>query len=276
MINFDDPAAAIALLAILVGLRFALYVVQRLLNDREANAVVPALAPDESPDETPLPPLPAENAKVDAGSRPYRFFAEVLDAGIIAVVLVFLIIRPFFIQAFWIPSGSMVPTLQDGDKVLVDKFSYRLEPLKHGDVVVFRAPALALKTLGEPYDPRHPVDFVKRVVGLPGDHIHIVDGDGVYVNGKRLREPYVAALPNYDFPLYPDGSENIRYPEVRPMLEPHIHGRELIVPVGDLFVLGDNRTMSHDSHAWGFVSRQAVLGKAVVIFWPPSRWKLVH
>lgn len=193
-----------------------------------------------------------------------KLLIEAYDSGLIAILLVFVIIRPFVVQAFYIPSPSMVPSLLPGDRILVNKFVYRLNAPKRGDVIVFDAPRAALDEDGAPKD------FVKRLVGLPGDKILIRSGEGVFVNGRLLEDPPGVPLPSYDWPLDAYGFA---------CDEPYA------VPAGTYFVLGDNRNVSHDSHEWAdpdtgeprpeLVSRR-VLGKAMVIFWPPGRIELVR
>ena len=181
---------------------------------------------------------------------------ELLDSGIIAFVLVFLIIRPFVVQAFFIPSESMVPTLLKGDRILVNRFVYRLNEPERGDIVVFDAPPEAVG------GPEHK-DFVKRLIGLPGDRIEVRHGDGVYMNGRKLVEPEGVAIPEYDWPAFA--------------------GDPYSVPAGCYFVLGDNRNRSRDSHLWSDANGQArpelearrLRGKAMVIFWPPRRVRLL-
>lgn len=131
---------------------------------------------------------------------------------------------------------SMNPTLQDGEYVLVSKLAYHLGEPQRGDIIVFRYP-------GEP-----PQDLIKRLIGLPGDVVEVKDGL-VFVNGEQLSEPYIAASPLYD--------GNWR------------------VPDGYLFVLGDNRNDSSDSHSWGVLPDDNVIGKAIVIYWPPTDWKVI-
>ena len=132
---------------------------------------------------------------------------------------------------------SMNPTLQDGEYVLVSKLSYRLGEPQHGDIIVFKFP-------GDP-----PQDLIKRIVGLPGDVVDITGGT-VRVNGQILTEPYIAAAPVY-----------------RGHWE---------VPPGQLFVLGDNRNDSSDSHSWGLLPVENVIGKALLIYWPPPEWNMIN
>jgi signal peptidase I len=131
---------------------------------------------------------------------------------------------------------SMQPTLQDGEFVLVNKLAYRTGAYSRGDIIVFRSPTTA------------DLDLIKRVVGLPGDQVVVENGD-VRVNGQTLNEPYINAAPNYN------GSWQ--------------------VPEGHLFVLGDNRNNSSDSHQWGFLPVQNVIGKAIFIYWPPPEWATI-
>jgi len=156
---------------------------------------------------------------------------------------VFLVIRPFVAQAFYIPSGSMQPTLREDDRIFVNKMSYRFGHPRRHDVVVFRAPDEALK--GDQGSPGEDTDYVKRVIGLPNDVIEIHHGV-TYVNGRAESEPFCAEKPFYDMPPF-------------------------IVPEGRLFVMGDNRNHSNDSHRWGALEESRVIGKAAFIFWPPSR-----
>ena len=170
---------------------------------------------------------------------------EFVDSGLVAVLLVFCILRPFVIQAFYIPSGSMLPTLQLNDRILVNKFIYYFREPEFGDVVVFKAPE---------YVSSEKKDFIKRVVGVSGDRIAVHDGY-LHVNGQRKEEPYIKEPHFYSFP--PEGGERL-------------------VPAGTLLVFGDNRNDSNDGHKWGPLARERVLGKAMCIFWPPQRIQLVH
>jgi signal peptidase I len=198
-------------------------------------------------------------------------FAEYVESLLVTVLLA-LFGTTFIVQAFKIPSQSMEPTLLVGDHLLVNKFIFegrgawyeKILPYRavhRGDIIVFKFP----------YDD-HP-HYVKRVIGLPGDRIRIVK-QHVYVNGNALAEPYVVHDPasqdsfGDDFPptdpyfievgLRPEWAETI--------LENVSHG-ELIVPPNHYFVMGDNRDRSWDSRYWGFVDRDAVMGRPMIIYW---------
>jgi len=178
------------------------------------------------------------------------FLLELFDSGLIAFALVFFLVRPFVVQAFYIPSPSMEPTLRVYDRILVNKFIYRLGEPRRKDIAVFRAPEQAM-TASRQKDGQK--DYIKRIVGLSGDVLEIRRYEGVFVNGRRLDEPYIGPdqVPNYDWGPYK-------------------------VPEGRVFVLGDNRNDSNDSHLWGFLDRQRILGKAMVIFWPIARISLTR
>jgi len=201
-----------------------------------------------------------------------KFMVELLDSGLIAFILVFVLIRPFVVQAFYIPSESMDPTLKPGDRILVNKFVYRLNPPQRGDVIVFDAPQQAL----EPGEAQK--DFVKRLIGLPGDRIVIRQNEGVFITPKgsdkelRFQEAPGVDLPDYNWA----GSEWPLLSDLRDQTYP--------VPPDGYLVLGDNRAHSNDSHKWlnpvtrepdPALARNRVLGKAMVIFWPPQRIGLV-
>ena len=163
---------------------------------------------------------------------------ETLDACIFAAVLSLIIIT-FVVQAFYIPSGSMEPTLMVDDRILVAKFLYRFEPVARGNVIVFRYPLNPSR------------DFVKRVIGLPGQRVQLKDGV-VYVNGERISEK--------GYTIHPDFGN---------------YG-PITVPPNQFFVLGDNRNNSEDSRFFGYVPRANIIGRAVFIYWPVSRVGFVH
>ncbi len=160
-------------------------------------------------------------------------FKTIAMAGILALG-----IRTFVAEARYIPSSSMENTLEINDRLIIEKISYHLRNPERQDIVVFN-PTEALKK-------QNFTDaFIKRVIGLPGDKVE-VKGQQVYVNDTPLSEPYIAEKPRYDF-------------------------GPVIVPPGQYLVLGDNRNNSYDSHYWGFVPKENLIGRAAVRFWPPNR-----
>jgi signal peptidase I len=180
---------------------------------------------------------------------------ETIEAIVIAF-LIAIVIRTFVIQAFKIPSGSMIPTLLVGDHILVNKFLLGtpvdipftninlfhmpgLRNPKRGDVIVFKYPE----------DPKR--DFIKRVIGIGGDVVTEKDRN-VYVNGRKLVEPYIQHVDNEIKSGQFDKRDNFG---------------PIVVPKGSVFVMGDNRDQSYDSRYWGFVDDLEVKGKAIVIYW---------
>lgn len=160
---------------------------------------------------------------------------------IIAIALALaLFIRAFVAEPRYIPSDSMLPTLEVGDRLVVEKISYHFRPPAKGEIVVFDPPQ-QLQIQGYEKDQA----FIKRVIGTPGQIVQVRDGK-VYLNGTPLAEDYIAELPNYQ-------------------LEP------VRVPENQLFVMGDNRNNSNDSHVWGFLPKQNIIGHACFRFWPPER-----
>jgi signal peptidase I len=153
-------------------------------------------------------------------------------------------IRSFIAEARYIPSESMLPTLEINDRLIIEKVSYHFTDPQRGDIVVFRPPDEAI--ICSPNQPLPIRDaYIKRVVGLPGETIEVNNAQ-VLVNGNPLPENYIKDAPNYPFP-------------------------SITVPDDSYLVLGDNRNQSCDSHVWGFVPKPNIIGKAVVRFWPLSR-----
>ena len=164
-----------------------------------------------------------------------RFFVDLLETIVLAVVLFFAINTVS--ARVRVDGFSMVPTLQNGEYVLVNRLAYRNSLPERGDIIVFASPQVS------------DLDLIKRVIGLPGDTIRISGGE-VRVNNQVLDEPYIAAAP--------------------------IYTGEWSVPEGNLFVLGDNRNDSSDSHAWGLLPIENVIGKAILIYWPIPEWNLIQ
>jgi signal peptidase I len=234
-----------------------------------------ALTPENTVVEEPAThevPAPAEQEEVYSHVD-QTTFSEYLESLLVTVILA-LFGTSFVVQAFKIPSQSMERTLLVGDHLLVNKFIFggqgawyeKLLPyreLERGDIIVFKFPYLD-----------HP-HFVKRVIGLPGDRLKIVDQQ-VYVNGTPLNEPYVVHDPNsgygdplnYNFP--PVGNQmylSSLQPEWARDIRKYIQGDELVVPPGKYFAMGDNRDHSLDSRYWGFVDRDAIMGRPFLIYW---------
>ena len=157
----------------------------------------------------------------------------------IALIVSFLI-RVAIAEPRYIPSESMFPTLEIGDRVIVEKVSYRFGDIHRGDIIVFRSPP-QLQEFG--YEANQA--FIKRAIAYGGETVAVTNGI-VYVNERPLTENYIAQLPQYD--LLP-----------------------VTIPEGQLFVMGDNRNNSNDSHIWGFLPQNKVIGHAVFRFWPLSR-----
>jgi signal peptidase I len=177
-------------------------------------------------------------------------FREYVEAIGIAILLA-LFIRTFVVQAFKIPSGSMLPTLLIGDHLLVNKFIYGIKipfsgkllvPIKDpesGDIIVFKFPR------------DRSIDYIKRVVGVPGDRIEVKDKK-LYRNGKRAEDPHAHFSSTTVLPASVSPKDNFG---------------PVTVPEGKYFVMGDNRDNSSDSRFWGFVDTSDVLGKAFIIYW---------
>ncbi len=182
-------------------------------------------------------------------ARRPRHALKMLGLSIVLMVagqvgLTFAALRPFILQTYWVPTGSMRDTLVEKDRLAANKLAYHNGRLHRQDIIVFRAPPWA--------DPERK-DYIKRLIGLPGDTIEVRDGR-VFVNGRTIEEPYVREPPRYGW-------------------------GPVKVPEGSVVVLGDNRNNSHDSHAWRqagkpapFVPIEDIYGRAIFRFWPLQRW----
>jgi len=190
----------------------------------------------ENPSEQPAQPTAAKS--------PWKIWWDNFQILFIALLLA-LLIRLLIAEPRFIPSDSMVPTLAVGDRLVVEKVSYRLHPPQFGDIIVFDPPP-QLQEYGFTKDQA----FIKRVIGLPGQTVKVTGGK-VYVNDRPLTEPYIAAPPDYTLP-------------------------PVKVPPGQLFVMGDNRPNSNDSHVWGFLPQHNVIGRACFRFYPFDRISVVR
>jgi len=209
--------------------------------------------------------------KETAKEQPRESTVEFL-ASLAAVLVTGLFIITFIVQAFEIPSSSMENTLLIGDHVFVNRVQFSpptkwIEPIlpyrqiRRGDIVVFLSPA-------EPG-----LYVVKRIIGIPGDRIHLRDA-AVYRNGEKLTEPYVIhSLGDYDpyrdtFPAVPPSDSNSRVnPDWALAMPEYIQGEDIVVPPDSYFGMGDNRDVSQDSRFWGFIPRQNVIGRPLFIYW---------
>ncbi len=164
------------------------------------------------------------------------FFFEIFQTLILALIFYFII--DSFFPRVRVENISMKPTLEPGELLLVNKLAYKIGNPQHGDVIIFHYPA----------NPSE--DYIKRLIGLPGDIVRIEDGQ-VFINGQSMDEPYISSPPSYR------GTWD--------------------VPLDSFFVLGDNRNQSSDSHSWGFVPIENVVGKALIVYWPIDQIKtLTH
>ena len=171
--------------------------------------------------------------------RAWRTQQENFQLVVVALCLA-LLIRIFVAEPRYIPSNSMLPTLHMGDRLVVEKVSYRFRPPTTGNIIVFDPPQ-QLQLLGYAKDQA----FIKRLIGEPGQMVSIADGK-VYLNSQPLQEDYIAEAPNYEW-----GPKQ--------------------VPEQKFFVMGDNRNDSNDSHIWGFLPRSKIIGHAWFRFWPLNR-----
>jgi signal peptidase I len=162
---------------------------------------------------------------------------EVVET-LVFTLLIYLLIRTFLFENYRVVGSSMVPTLENGEFLVVNKLGFRLHPPQRGDIIVFTDPVSPDRKL------------IKRVIGLPGETVEIQDGM-ILINRQVLDEPYLED---------PGGSS-------RPAS---------VLPEGEYFVLGDNRNNSSDSRTWGTLSRERIVGKAWLAYWPPPAWGVIH
>jgi len=226
-------------------------------------------------------------ARAALSAKPFAYSRSAASARgsldlLITVALIALFLITFVIRTFYIPSVSMVPTLQVRDVLLVDEIAYRLGSPAEGDIAVFAPPVDSTGT-----------EFVKRVIGVPGDTIAISNGI-VYRNGRALREPYENQAPRYElairnYSIYVNGTAlDPRAANVPP---PALWQAPNRIPRGFYFVLGDNRNYSDDSHVWGFAQTSGIFaagslaprevrahfaGRAFLILWPLNRLRVLQ
>jgi signal peptidase I len=232
--------------------------------------------------------VPRKEREVEKDEKPHESTIEFL-ASIAGVLVTGLFIITFILQAFEIPSSSMENTLLIGDHVFVNREQFApathwvgpLMPyrdIRHGDIVVFLSPS------------EQGLFVVKRIIGIPGDRIHLRDAV-VYRNGQKLDEPYTQHVGNSSDPYFDERrsySEN--FPAVPPRnidnlapkwqseLLSHIEGEDLVVPPESYFAMGDNRDVSYDSRFWGFIPKSNVIGRPMFIYWsfttPPDQYQM--
>lgn len=214
-----------------------------------------------------------------------RGLSEIMDAVIYASVFVFLVIRPFLLQTFFIPSGSMLETLQLNDFIIANKLVYRFSEPQVGDIIVFRLPKWAYNTA------EGDSDFIKRCVAVPGQVIEVREGS-LYRDGKRVEEPYLREkqirfdfkLVEHDGEVWPVTMENgtantsnavaERYrvePDNLKLQQELINAPAAEVPKGFVMAMGDNRNESSDGRFWGLVKRENVIGRSEFIWLPLRR-----
>ena len=190
---------------------------------------------DEDYSEVAAEPAPVEEEGEPSLSRSFgirSWLQDALETLLLAVIL-FLVINTLT-GRYQVHGQSMEPSLHDGQYLIASKVTYWLHPPERGDVVVLQPP-----------QDQSSVPYIKRLVGLPGDVVEVRD-DRVWVNGVALNEPYISAPPTY--------------------------AGSWVVSESEYFVLGDNRNNSSDSHAWGLLPRNHILGKAIFCYWPPESW----
>ena len=188
-----------------------------------------------TPDSTTTSDTPPQTDVVTAAPAPGKSLLREIIETILLTVIIYLSVN-FATGRFRIEGSSMEPSMHQNQYVLVDKISYKLGNPKRGDVVVFNYPLATER------------DFIKRVIGLPGETVTVQAGV-VSINGQPLKEPYISAPPDYE--------------------------NTWRLAADQYFVLGDNRNSSLDSHSWGPLDRHYLIGRAIFAYWPPPLWGLV-
>ena len=213
--------------------------------------------------EVPVAEAPVPVDQTPPGDPPRGAIAEWA-----ITILLLLFLTTTLVQAYVIPTGSMEDTLLIGDHLLVDKMAFApsgpiskhilpYSDVKRGDIIVFRYPVDITMT------------FVKRAMGIPGDRIRIVNKE-VYRNGVKLNEPYKVHKSDQIDPYrdnFPSEPNSMVYPGAADMLQNHVINGEVVVPPDTVFAMGDNRDSSLDSRYWGFVPRENIIGKPLIVYW---------
>lgn len=259
--------------------------VQKMTTENETSTQLPqgTVPPTSIKDET------GKGGGKNGPTTPLGFLREVVELIVVTLVLL-IAIRWAFAEARYIPSSSMEPTLQIEDRILVEKLSGHFrKPYQRGDILVFYPPPSEMGGKDLSYDPRFVLGrltglpflpyepaFIKRVIGLPGDTLRVEKGVGVYINGQLLDESqYIKEKPAYDLRVLSDigTTGRIPYPG-RPEVKTQDLSKPIVIPPGKLFMMGDNRNNSQDSHVWGFLDQDRVIGRACLVFWrrllPPN------
>ncbi len=199
-----------------------------ILEDNSAGVVQEVVASPAEPDET-------SAFQQEPPGRTKRMLIEAAQTIILALIFYFAI--DTFIGRVQVQNISMLPTLHEGQFLLVNRFAYKQGNFERGDIIIF-------------HNPTNPdEDYIKRLIAIPGDVVDIENGE-VRVNDELLDEPYISGPPQY--------------------------AGEWTIPDGYLFVLGDNRNSSYDSHSWGYLPQENVIGKAIVIYWPPKEIQIIR
>jgi signal peptidase I len=249
-----EPAAAFTPPATVVPPREASDTeLRRLANpvaDPRPTPTVPASTDDEGRPPSPPDSTDDTDDTDDEESSSLRGWIEWLAVAAGAVVVA-LLIRAFVLQAFYIPSESMEPTLHKDDRIMVNKLSYRLHDVNRGDLVVFRRPPnMASSEIN---------DLIKRVIALPNETIEL-RGSDIYIDDQKLTEPYL-----------PEGTQTLNLGWVTGCSNPSSERTKCTVPPGHVFVMGDNRQHSSDGRVFGPIDEDLIVGRAFVRIWPPSK-----
>ncbi|PZU94246.1 MAG: signal peptidase I [Pseudanabaena sp.] len=209
------------------------------------------------PNDPPTDPKQIPPAQDSQKGSVKGFFADNLPTVTVAILLA-VGVRIFIAEPRYIPTSSMEPTLLIDDRLIIDKLSIRWQKPQRGEIVVFNPPNVEIV-------PDASKVYIKRVIGVPGDRISITDGK-VFVNDQPLNEPYIASPPSYTLPTQDDAlcSNCFRPPNV----QISNNRSYFTVPAGNYWVMGDNRNNSLDSHAWGFLPEENLVGRATFRYWP--------